>query len=547
MKHLYSFPVALFLLSPFFMAAPAPAQEKAPVVVMSVSGMDTIVKKAGALGTVIGMPLDKMLEGGIAGFTGGKGFAGLDKTKPFVVAMWLGDQEPVAVACWPVTDAKQLLASVEGQVGTPEDAGDGIQTLPNAPNPTFIKEGNGWLYLAPAKEHLANAPADPLKLVGDLPTKYMVGIRASVQDVPKEYRDMFLDQIRRASELQDDPLGQKVAQRQLQRMERNVADLDNVTIGLDFDEQGKKVVMEFSATAISESPTAKAWANFKEGPSQHSGLLAKDAAVTFLSAAKGPRPAGDIAILDAQHKQARARALDHIQGDAGIPETAKAPLSKAVGQVIDIAFETLKSDTFDMGLAIFADQKSTLVAGSHVKDGVGFEQAIKDIVKVVQDQGEDLPPIKWDAETHQGYKLHTVEMTVPDPQAAQFVGDTIQGVLATSADSILLAAGGDGINRIKQVIDASAAGKANPAKLMEMKIALGPIAKMAGPMDPTGMAKLMAAQLQDGGNIGLTGNMIPNGMSIRLEVEESILKTIGTAAQMFGGGGGPPGGLPPGL
>ena len=43
--------------------------------------------------------------------------------------------------------------------------------------------------------------ADPATLLGDLPKRYTLAARFSVSDLPKEYRDQFLAQIRAGAEV----------------------------------------------------------------------------------------------------------------------------------------------------------------------------------------------------------------------------------------------------------------------------------------------------------------------------------------------------------
>ena len=47
---------------------------------------------------------------------------------------------------------------------------------------------------------LANAPADPLKLLGDLPKNYDLAVRLSVKNVPDSLRQMLLGRLQSASD-----------------------------------------------------------------------------------------------------------------------------------------------------------------------------------------------------------------------------------------------------------------------------------------------------------------------------------------------------------
>ena len=84
------------------------------VAVVSISGYDNLMEHAAAIGEIVGFPnAQQMIQLQLMQLTGGKPLAGLDKTKPIVVDIKLGQAEPYGIACLPVTDLEKLLAQCQ--------------------------------------------------------------------------------------------------------------------------------------------------------------------------------------------------------------------------------------------------------------------------------------------------------------------------------------------------------------------------------------------------------------------------------------------------
>src|SRR5208283_665481 len=64
----------------------------------------------------------------------------------------------------------------------------------------YMKAIGKWAVLTDQRENLADAPADPLKLLGDLPKRYDLAVCLSVRNAPKEYRDMAIAQLQAVPE-----------------------------------------------------------------------------------------------------------------------------------------------------------------------------------------------------------------------------------------------------------------------------------------------------------------------------------------------------------
>ncbi len=539
-----SLAVLLLLISP----ALAKAQTEQPIVVVSVASADNIVKSAATVGELIGMPVDQMLSGVL------DGVAGLDRTKPIVFSMTLVDGAPSAIGCVPVTDFKGLLGALPPPFNQTEDAGNGVLLLANAPQPVFIKDGGAWAYVSNNAGTLDAPPADPVALAGDLPTKYLLAFRASAQAIPKEQVEGLVGMLQmvatlglqqQAADPQEFEMQRSFVQKAMERLQQFLDDLDQITVGIAIDDTKKSLVVETGITAIAGSHTAGQYAQYKDAPTNHAGFLAADAAFSFLATTNQTLAAEDAALIDLQKKNAITRATQSINNDAGIPDQAKAAIIDALTTLIGAGFDSCFKGVIDAGIVAWVDNKSTLVAGGRVADGAAVEGAVKTLGKIVE--GESPVPINWDAETYNGFNIHTVAVPMPDPQAQAFFGAQIEVALAFAADACYLSVGGDGIAKLKAVIDASAADQGKMVKPAQMRLSLAPIAAAVASVAPP--AAQIAPMLKENGDITMSTSAIPNGIVSRLEVQGNVFKAIGAAVPMlmsFRGAGGPPGGFPPG-
>lgn len=119
------------------------------------------------------------------------------------------------------------------------------------------------------------------------------------------------------------------------------------------------------------------------------------------------------------------------------------------------------------------------------------------------------------------------------------VGTTLDVVLGIADDKLLVAAGRDAAKTLKKVLDESkvAAGK----EVMPLRIVVAPkpvaklIAQTAEDEQAAAAAAGLAEALADAGSkdhVTFTAQPVAQGVRLRLEVEEGLLKALATTAQM---------------
>ena len=300
----------LLLTSCFFSVASG--DDDPSVAVVAISSYDQSMEHAGVVGEMVGFPnVEQMVELQLMQLTGGKPLAGLDKTRPIVVDIKLGKNEPYFIACLPVTSLKELLGSLPPEVAETEDVGDGLLLLKGAESPMYAKEANGWAYFADQKDHLTSVSKDPASLVGNLTSKYVVAARADVQNIPADKRAEVVGFLELMMQLQlagaaevggDAETQQKIMKENIAQLSQLIDESDNITVGIGIDHQQKNVHLDFSATALAGTQTAAAFKRFQKGTSSHAGFLHTDAAAAAAMHLTGGPTANELKILDLQHK-----------------------------------------------------------------------------------------------------------------------------------------------------------------------------------------------------------------------------------------------------
>ena len=106
--------------------------------------------------------------------TQGKGLAGLDTKRPWgAVVLTDGKRNSHLRSSFPSTDLKQLVEAGQDQSATAPKLSSSTTTYmkskPAAASRSTSSRKAHWAIVTDKRENLANAPADPLKLLGDLP------------------------------------------------------------------------------------------------------------------------------------------------------------------------------------------------------------------------------------------------------------------------------------------------------------------------------------------------------------------------------------------
>jgi hypothetical protein len=184
----------------------------------------------------------------------------------------------------------------------------------------------------------------------------------------------------------------------------------------------------------------------------------------------------------------------------------------------------------------FGEKTVSAFAGAGVHEGKAVEKLVKKIVDLYR---AELRDVKLDTAEHNGVTFHQIGIPVPEAKAQEIFGDTLTLTFGIGDKAVYFAAGKDGIQSIKSGIDASTA--AGNAKLdpFSFNLAAAAMANFAASVNDEPGAEFAAKTLKDSegkDHIIVTGKEIPNGGTLRIQIDEGIIRLGGAMGARRGGG-----------
>ena len=553
-----------------------PAQDASkPLATISFAGHDALVEDLGLLGKLGDNPqLQALFEQMLQMGTKGQGLTGLDMKRPWGVVIAPGSAGRMVdgYGFLPVTDLKALLGVLQQTGMTMQDLGDGVTQIGTPMKSLFVKQKGTWAFICTSADALANTADDPEKLLDGVHRKYDLAARILFRDFSPAVRQTiigFLEMRVEAGLLQmpgesDEQFAvrSRLARQSIQQMTTMIDELDMVRIGLAMDNKTEKVYLDCDIIAREGTKTAEKFAMVKKGKTNFAGFLLPDAALTINQTSVLHE--FDIAQIKNSIATIRATAV-HELDNQGLPAGELAQAKQMLNDLLGVIEETVEQGRIDLGLAAILEPNAlTVLGGCNVADGVKLEKVLHDLVRTAAAENEDVAKaMKWDAGEHQGVRLHAFSIPFPDDtnreKAVKLFGERLDVVLGTSDKSFYLSVGRDAAAKLKAAIDLSKAEAGKEVPPSRISLALTPVARFVAEMadDPQAkqMAGMLANVLQQAGSddhITITGRSIPNGVSQRLEIEQGVIKAIGTVSKMAGQMmgpmlGPPPGDVPPGF
>lgn len=532
--------------------AAAPAALK-PVAVIAIGSYEKLMQDADFIGSLVGMPgASQMAEGYLGQMTGGKGLAGLDKTKPIGVMVDMSMMFPNFAAYLPVTDQAALLAALQplGIAGT--DMGTGVTQINAFGQDAYAKTESGWMLLGMSPDGLAAMPSDPTPVLGPLVAEYDVAIQINLQNLPEPMRQQGIAAMSAAqgnmpkleSETDADFEARKAAlQKQVDGMSQMMRELQSVTFGLAVGGEQQKVSLDVNMAAVPGSQMAAEMAEGASASTNFAGFAQPDAAATLSFA--GKVTGSNAAQIESAIANFRASLSKSIEAEE---ESLRQPLRDALGEILDAVLETVRAGTVDGGAVVkMAPNSGTVVVGGLISDPKKIESGLKKLSEALAGRSSELmSPIAWGAETHGDVTFHTTQVKVADAEAKALFGEQMDLVVGLGAQSAYVAWGRGAADALKAVIDASAAAPATPVKPMELTVTLSRILEALKTVAPEGERQaietaagiLAAAAGQD--HVHVIAQPVENGMQMRFEAERGVLQVIAASAM----GGGTPTALP---
>lgn len=524
--------------------------ELKPLLVVSVAGIDEVLADVKYVTKASGVED----AGNTAEFFGKAYTNGVDRKRPIGVIVAPKDAgEFVVVSFIPVSDMKAILDTLKEPVGEPKDAGDGVLELAVGPQSLFIKETNGWAFVAREKDHLADLPADPTALLGNLPKEYTIATKVYLQNLPAELKKMAAEQMRigLTQALENSPqeggvdreFQEKMGRIYVENIIRVLDETEEVAIGLQIDAAGQRTFIDVSQKAVAGTRMARQLDALANAKSAYSAFLMPQAAVSFN--ASGTVAKEDLDQMRAMMDGVKANALKDLDNNPDLDATRRAAAKELLSGFIDVVMKTLEEGTIDGGATLLLEPKSlNFVAGGLVADGAKMEALLKKLTDLAKDEPE-APEIKLNAGQHGGITLHKITGPIPEGEkdAREILGDKLNFVVGTGPKSVYVAFGKDAEGLLKKVIDQVTQKGPAAVPPSQFNVALLPILKFAASVDDNPIVPELVSVLEKNGKdkITVVTEPRPRGSNTRILVEEGVLELIGAAVKKTGlGPGGPP-------
>ena len=536
--------VALCVLSLPLAARVARAESPAPepLIVMSVASTDRMLGDIGDLMEATGAgDIGRLLVLMTAPYT-----AALERDQPVGMYATLREVDQMeAVGFLPVRDLQMLLRTLQDQLGTPRDAGDGVQELAvDQPQTVFVREQDGWAFFADRKALLMDLPAEPAALLGDLPERYTMAVRLHVPAIPAEIRQMAIQQIQQGFEeamqdqLTDDlqvEFGRLAYQSQIDTIATLMDDAESLTVGWRIASEDRCLQIEVALQALEGSTVAHELSRIAGGtPTDFAGLLHPDAAAAILMTA--PALDADVQQSLAIGALVRNQVLQGIQDDPNLSEPDRAEATQIMHALTELGEQTIRAAKNDTGACLILKPDSiAVVAGGYISDGEKLAGIVQRLHALAQRLEPRTPDVHFNAEVYQGVTMHTTAIPLrdADAQARQLLGDPLDVVIGTGARSVYLAFGQDAAGVLKAVVDASTEQNVPPVQAF---LALESILEFAASVDDNPILRdvLDAVKQSEGGDrIRVAVVPVERGVAFQLSVDQAVGAAVGQGVRLL--------------
>ena len=548
---------ALVLGALWYVPAWADSRAEKPVVVISTAGYNALMADLACLGEIGDHPgLDKNVDAIVKLFTKGRGLAGVDKARPWGIAIFPGDGKPTGYGFVPVTDLKALLGLLEDLGHKSSDAGDGLIEIDTKQKGKrlLVREGKGWAFLADRAESLTNLPDDPGKLFAGVAKQYDWAVQLNISSVSPRDREKLIKALRaqakkdldkaKGTDVQKAVLGM-IVRRILSDIETAAKELEQITIGGSLDHEAKTASVEVSVTALEGTGAAAKLAQLKQSTTNLAGFQLPDAALTAGCAVQCSEI--NTEAVTALFSTIKMVAFGGI--DKKIDSEQKAAgAKKFVGGLLDVAAETVATGRLDRRMSLVLKPGAvTLVGASHVANGPELEKTLGMLVKVARKKhGDDVDKFFTpNAEEYNGVRLHVLSIPITDKcrhheDAIALVGEKLEVVFGVADEGVGFAVGRDAMKTMKQAIDQSIASPQQATLPAQVSVSLSRVAAflaaVAKEKDKPAVEAAAAILQKSSGKDHITAVLKPidRGVKCQFQVEEGVLRLIAEARKLKG-------------
>ncbi|GIW97064.1 MAG: hypothetical protein KatS3mg111_0397 [Pirellulaceae bacterium] len=524
----------------------ARAQEsQQPLLMISVAPLDGVLKNTSYMLRACNIPE----MSGLVTIMANQYSQGLDTTRPVGAIVTLEQGAPKPVVFLPAANVDQFFGALAGAGIEADDLGDGLFEVNTGRQILYARHSGNWLFITQTEEASSQVPADPERLLGDLPQRYDIAVRLNVQSLPPELKSMVVTQVRAgfeqsiAMQQNQDPQeaesARQIGEASLQQIEQLINDTEQVIIGWRIDQAGQKTYIDAAAQFVTGSSLANQVEQSRDLSSRYSSLILPDAAVYARSAAKIVSE-NDKQVAKNNLHNSFAQIKKQVESNAEIPSDIAEVITNFLDSVETITAKTIDEGVSD-GVASMTVTDGTLrvLAGGMIADGNELARSLEKVMTKVASEAKGVQ-VEFNYGTHGDYQLHRIAVPLDSGDQrmrAIFGGQLLIGI-ASADKAFLLTLDPSGDALLKSAIDRLNGAQPQPATPFELVAHIQPLLQFANSVSPNPIleqAAQAAAQAQGNDKITVTARYINRGAVYRLSLDEGVLRTIGTAAKAGGG------------
>ncbi|MEE2826742.1 MAG: hypothetical protein VYE64_08960 [Planctomycetota bacterium] len=522
-----------------------------PAVIISIANideqLDDIEYLANAASEEMGQ-MSGLLKMQARGFT-----RGIDTTKSAGMMMYFNEDspQPTTIGFVPLENMDDMLDTLAGFAEI--DEGDDIVTIiADSGQEISMKQVGNYAFMSDQPGNLEDVPKDPSKLIGKMAEQYNIAATVYPQRIPEGLRDMAMGLIQQGAEQnmqmldEIDPVQAEIQQQnfemQMQQMENLFNDTEEMVLGMAADQKAEAIYFDLVMTAKPGSEMAEQIsASKKAGASRFGGFLMDGAAMTAnMTSQIAPN---QIEQTLSVMKNSKEQIQEMLDANPNMTDAQAEMTEELVDSLLDVVMKTIEDGRMDMGAVMMMnDGEMNFAMGVEAANPKKLEDAVKDVVKMVEKEVGDEVQFNLNAGSHRGTTFHEILVEVPssEEEAQQIFGDQLTLVIGIAKDAVYFAMGSDPEDVLKQAMDKSAESSDSKADMpMQVNFYLSPILKFASGIQGMEMMEMMSDTLQSGGDrIQIRSEFIDNGTKTRFEIQDGILELLGAAGGMMGGMGG---------
>lgn len=440
-------------------SAPATeAPELIPVLIFNIAGTERSLNDISNMFQIAGRP--DMMEV-IQGFLGGKAgdLAGLDRKRPLGYMLFLEPSlppRPRMVFYLPVTNEDGLITTLRLGPSPITETGEHTYEIENrgrrGKTPLIIQKD--YAFILPTGQGFLKGETfpDPQAICSPLAARYDLSMTVRLRGIPPLIREVFntmiaqqfTAQLQQRDNERDDAYEARRARGMstMKYLQQLIRDGEEVTIGLDSTEDGRRAVLEATTQAKPESEFAK----------YLTGIAGKQSYFTPLLQDAQPLQISVSWMMDAREREAALGylkafrlALNRDFRQESETPADEAPSSNAIDDFVTGLEATVQQNHIDAVIQFIKrpGNELVLVGGVKVIGSEAVGQSLKQMLTLIKSRKPDFA-IQFDAHQFQGVTLSKVPVqNESDTTLKQIYGRTPDLYLGTGGGVLWFAFGGD--------------------------------------------------------------------------------------------------------